>query len=66
MQDEGGGVGTHDYNVVFESSQYINSNSFSKRKPTERWSKDETNKFYRALQMYGSDFTLIAKLFPNR
>jgi transcription factor TFIIIB component B'' len=58
---------SHDnYETVFESSNVINSHSFTKFKPTERWTKEDTEKFYKALQQYGSDFSLIAKLFPNR
>jgi transcription factor TFIIIB component B'' len=56
----------YDPETVFESQQYINANSFSKRVRTERWSKEETAKFYRVIQQYGSDFTLVSKLFPNR
>lgn len=31
-----------------------------------RWSRYETDKFYDALRMFGTDFTLIASRFPNR
>ncbi len=58
---------THEnYDVVFESHAMVNSFSFTNRKHTERWSVEDTAKFYTALQQYGSDFSLIAKLFPNR
>lgn len=33
---------------------------------SERWSPEETALFYRALRAFGTDFTLIAQLFPAR
>jgi len=58
---------THEnYDIVLESNAVINSLSFSKFKPTERWGREDTDKFYRALQQVGADFSLVAKLFPNR
>jgi transcription factor TFIIIB component B'' len=32
----------------------------------ERWAKEETDLFFRALRHFGTDFTLIAQLFPKR
>ena len=32
----------------------------------ERWAKEETELFFRALRHFGTDFTLIAQLFPKR
>ena len=32
----------------------------------ERWGKDETDLFFKALRHFGTDFTLIAQLFPKR
>ncbi len=33
---------------------------------SERWSQDDTALFYRGLAAFGTDFTLIAQLFPSR
>src|SRR5690606_10646072 len=42
------------------------SASYSKRERTERWDDNETQKFFDALGMFGTDFEMIAKLFPGR
>jgi hypothetical protein len=55
-----------EFDVVFESNTHVTSNSFTNRKPTEKWTKEETDKFYTALCQHGTDFTLIQKHFPNR
>ena len=33
---------------------------------SERWAKEETELFFRALRHVGTDFTLLAQLFPKR
>ena len=50
-EDSGGGV---------TSASYLN------RAPSLPWSQKETEEFLAALQKYGTDFSLIAALFPNR
>lgn len=47
-------------------SQIMNSATFSKRERPERWDGDETSQFYKALSQWGTDFNLIAQLFPGR
>ena len=44
----------------------INSYSFSSKERPERWSAEETEIFYQALSAWGTDFNLIAHMFPNR
>lgn len=44
----------------------INSYSFSSKERPERWSAEETDIFYQALSAWGTDFNLIAHMFPNR
>lgn len=51
---------------VKDSSTIINSASFSRREKPERWDNAETAEFYKALSMWGTDFNLIAQLFPGR
>jgi FtsZ-interacting cell division protein YlmF len=41
-------------------------NSYRKFHHTKKWSSKETVKFYRALSMIGTDFTMIQRLFPYR
>ncbi|XP_028399629.1 uncharacterized protein LOC114523022 [Dendronephthya gigantea] len=51
--------------VVVENAnqQY---NAIHKRKNSERWGKEETLYFYEVLSQIGTDFSLMAKLFPKR
>jgi len=51
---------------VVDGPDRINSASYSKRTTTERWTKEETELFYRGLQQFGTDFSLVAQLFPKR
>ena len=37
-----------------------------KKEHSKKWMPDETEKFYRALQIFGTDFTIIAKLLAPR
>jgi transcription factor TFIIIB component B'' len=40
--------------------------SYTKRAKAEKWNASETEKFFNALQQFGTDFSLIEKLFPSR
>lgn len=40
--------------------------TYSKRQYTDRWTSEEVVQFYKALSTFGTDFTLIAQLFPYR
>lgn len=51
---------------VTTTKKTVTSNSFKKVNYTEKWTEEETELFYRALQLFGTDFSLITKLFPNR
>ncbi|GJQ79163.1 hypothetical protein Trydic_g5413 [Trypoxylus dichotomus] len=39
---------------------------YKKTKRTKEWTKDETLRFYKALNTIGTDFTMMCELFPNR
>jgi len=55
--------------TVEDSNPFANpvtSTTYSKRIYTDKWTPDELNDFYRALSMFGTDFSLIAQLFPHR
>lgn len=43
-----------------------NSASYGRQQYTDPWTSDEMIKFYKALSMWGTDFNLIAQLFPYR
>ncbi|KAG7696644.1 hypothetical protein KL930_003298 [Ogataea haglerorum] len=44
----------------------ITSGSYSKKKYVDKWTAEETAEFYKALSTWGTDFGLIAQLFPYR
>ena len=52
--------------IVTEDSHSINSMSYVNRLSNDRWSIEDTELFFRALSQFGTDFTLIAQLFPGR
>ena len=52
--------------VVYESTSHVTYYSYSNRTAPEKWSADETRKFYRAISQCGTDFSLIERMFPNR
>lgn len=45
---------------------YFNYQSFMKKTPTVRWSKQETELFYEAIRQFGTDLSMIQQLFPGR
>ena len=44
----------------------INSHYNLKRSPHQRWTDEDTEEFYNALKMFGTDFEIISKMFPTR
>lgn len=49
-----------------ENLDNLNYNSYRKFHHTKKWTKRETAKFYKALSMIGTDFTMIQRLFAHR
>ncbi|KIW35461.1 uncharacterized protein PV07_02157 [Cladophialophora immunda] len=60
-----------DANVALEDDRiykYITSGTLGKhagRARGNRWDEDQTNLFYKGLRMFGTDFTMVANLFPE-
>ncbi len=52
--------------VEMEAGDSLTYNSYRKHHHTKKWTDRETAKFYKALSMIGTDFTMIQRLFPNR
>ncbi|CAG9332531.1 unnamed protein product [Blepharisma stoltei] len=52
-----------DMEIVRETGNSLRSN---KRLHSERWNPDETEMFYTALQLFGTDFELIANFMKKR
>ena len=51
-----------------EDTRPVNSLSYlpMSKLTKERWSEEDTDKFYAAIRTVGTDFTLIAKYFQGR
>ncbi|XP_028764594.1 uncharacterized protein LOC114722677 isoform X2 [Neltuma alba] len=44
----------------------FNYQSFMDKKPRGKWSKQDTELFYEAIRQFGTDFSMIQQLFPDR
>jgi Myb DNA-binding like len=49
-----------------ELSRLVNSGSYMKRERHTKWTAAETERFYTGLRWFGSDFGMIALMFPGR
>ncbi|SCV70699.1 BQ2448_3461 [Microbotryum intermedium] len=49
-----------------QQNKYTNSASWGKARTTAKWTAYETEVFYDALRQFGTDFEMIAGLFPTR
>ncbi|EPX73517.1 transcription factor TFIIIB complex subunit bdp1 [Schizosaccharomyces octosporus yFS286] len=47
-------------------SRRVTSATWGNRQKSEKWKSDETDKFYKALSQWGTDFALISNMFPSR
>lgn len=56
----------HTYRRVEETSSKLNYHTYMNRTPLERWSKSDTELFYKAMQQFGTDFGMIQHFFPGR
>uniref|UniRef100_UPI00398E3BD4 uro-adherence factor A-like isoform X3 n=1 Tax=Pristiophorus japonicus TaxID=55135 RepID=UPI00398E3BD4 len=51
---------------IFERGSQTTYSSFRKSTHTKPWSNKETDMFFLAISMVGTDFSMIGQLFPNR
>ncbi|KAI3404042.2 hypothetical protein KGF56_003201 [Candida oxycetoniae] len=55
--------------IVEQANPYSNpvtSATYGKQLHTDKWTSAELQEFYKALSMFGTDFSLISQLFPHR
>ncbi|KAK9838344.1 hypothetical protein WJX81_005983 [Elliptochloris bilobata] len=52
--------------VVVEDTQLLNSASYSNRLPNDRWNSEDTDQFYKAIQLFGTNWQLLERIFPGR
>eukprot|EP00062_Callorhinchus_milii_P014433 gi/632963653/ref/XP_007898001.1/ PREDICTED: transcription factor TFIIIB component B'' homolog [Callorhinchus milii] len=51
---------------IFERGSQTTYSSFRRNTHTKPWSNKETDMFFLAISMVGTDFSMIGQLFPNR
>lgn len=56
-------VEENDFTRLITSSSFMNT---SKLKGPNIWTDEETELFYRGLRMFGTEFEMISKMFPNK
>ncbi|KAK1368077.1 Transcription factor TFIIIB component B [Heracleum sosnowskyi] len=56
----------HENVTVQDNGTYFNYQSHMKKTPRGKWTKQDTELFYQALQQFGTDLTMITQLFPGR
>ncbi|KAL2099828.1 hypothetical protein ACEWY4_004222 [Coilia grayii] len=57
---------TEDRDPVFERGSTTTYSSFRKGSYTKPWSSQETDMFFLAISMVGTDFSMIGSMFPHR
>ncbi|CAN4083686.1 unnamed protein product [Withania somnifera] len=66
-EDEDGEANDHEKGPTAEdTSAYFNYQTYMDKTPRIRWSKQDTETFYEAVQQFGTDLSLIQQLFPGR
>ncbi|KAI3789329.1 hypothetical protein L2E82_02122 [Cichorium intybus] len=66
-EDEAFGEGNeHDYSMEAENVTYYNYRTHMKITPRMKWSKQDTELFYEAVQQFGTDLSMIKECFPGR
>ncbi|KAL3523145.1 hypothetical protein ACH5RR_015979 [Cinchona calisaya] len=51
---------------VQESSSYFNYHTYMDKTPIARWSKQDTELFFKAVQQFGTDLSMMQQLFPGK
>lgn len=52
--------------IVHENRTHITSGTYLKKSPSEKWTPEEIETFYKAIRQCGTDFSLVERFFPNR
>ncbi|KAK9811947.1 hypothetical protein WJX73_002127 [Symbiochloris irregularis] len=51
---------------ALDDGHLVNSSSYANRAPNDRWTGEDTELFYKAVQTFGIELSLIVQLFPGR
>ncbi|KAF5787005.1 putative transcription factor MYB-HB-like family [Helianthus annuus] len=60
------GTNANDESESAQRTDYYNYRTHMKITPRMKWTKQDTELFYEAVQQFGSDFSIIAECFPGR
>jgi len=52
--------------LKYDENNHITSASFKPKLKPLKWSKDETELFYKCLSIFGTNFSMLAIMFPSR
>ena len=63
---DSGEAGAESFRVVYEEGTHVTSSSYANKTPSDKWTPSETSAFYVALSQYGTDFSMIERILPNR
>jgi transcription factor TFIIIB component B'' len=55
-----------DADMVVDGARHVSSSSYVQRAPADKWSDADTERFYAGLAQWGTDFTMLSRLFANR
>eukprot|EP01134_Creolimax_fragrantissima_P005917 CFRG5917T1 len=60
--------GSAPQNIVYEDDEsvHVTYHSYANWEKTDKWSKEDTEAFYDAIKVFGSDFSFIHTKFPDR
>lgn len=56
----------NDSEIVYEDADAVNFGAYLRHRKVERWTLEDTQRFYMALSQVGTDFSLMGPLFPSR
>ena len=56
----------NEFKRVEENGTKLNSSSYANYTQAEKWTNEDTEFFFQALKQFGTDFSLIQRLFPGR
>ena len=56
----------HESDMTVDGLRHVSSSSYSNRAAADRWSPADTDRFFEALKTWGTDFAMVARVFPNR
>ncbi|XP_057527114.1 uncharacterized protein LOC130806176 isoform X2 [Amaranthus tricolor] len=66
FDQDGDGLDNPSTSGIMKDTGYFNYQSFMTKEPRAKWSKHDTELFYKGIRQFGSDLSMIQRLFPGR